>query len=348
MLPWINFTSDLLKANQGVLDLPFRYFLVVTKSCQSKCQNCKIWKESPENELSLFEISKIAQNSPWVKWLNLTGGEPTDRDDLDLIVKAFHHYCPDLVMVNFTTNGLLPEKIEAITKAIAALKIPKFHVNVSIDGPSEIHDKLRGVPDNYLKAIDTYKRLAKIPGIEISAAMTLFPQNFKLIEETYLGIKKEIPNFLPHQMHLNLPHTSSHYYQNDKRNIDNSLEYIDQIKNFQAKYTSKINALSIIEKKYLKLAKKFIQTKKTPISCSALMSSVYISEKGEIYPCTIWDNPLGNLRDYDYDLLKLKKIKKYTQTMKMANELNCPQCWTPCEAYPSIMTKIVDVISYEN
>ena len=49
-----------------------------------------------------------------------------------------------------------------------------------------------------------------------------------------------------------------------------------------------------IERIYRAEAMRYLAKGRTSITCSALLSTSYLSEKGEVYPCTIWDKPLGN------------------------------------------------------
>ncbi|MBY0516422.1 MAG: radical SAM protein [Bacteriovoracaceae bacterium] len=340
LISWYRFGQDILASNNLALKAPYRYFLVVTKSCQSRCQHCKIWQEKIENELSLEEISKLAKNSPWLKWLNVTGGEPTDRDDLPSIFGAFKKYCPDLVMANFTTNGLEPEKIEDHAQKIASLKIPRLHINVSIDGPPEINDHLRGINGDYDLALETFKRLRRITGLKSSVAMTLFKKNHQLINQTFELIKNQIPDFDVKEMHLNVPHQSAHYYQNEEMKIDAPDEILSSVEKFYSDHKRETSLLSFVEKNYQNHAKEYLLNKKSPLPCSAVMSSVYISEKGEIYPCTIWDKPLGNIRDHEYDVRAILFNDRAKKARSDAQNLKCPQCWTPCEAFPSILANI--------
>jgi MoaA/NifB/PqqE/SkfB family radical SAM enzyme len=91
-----------------------------------------------------------------------------------------------------------------------------------------------------------------------------------------------------------------------------------------------------IERIYRSEADRYLATGATSIPCSALLSTAYLSEKGQIYPCTIWDKPLGNVRDHGYDLMPILRAARSDGVRKAVREGACPRCWTPCEAYPAI------------
>ena len=59
--------------------------VILTYRCNSKCSMCNIWKypTHPQDEISLETLDKIPYG---VDYLNLTGGEPTLRNDLPELI----------------------------------------------------------------------------------------------------------------------------------------------------------------------------------------------------------------------------------------------------------------------
>lgn len=343
LLEWTKFTFKVLKANFSYPRLPFKYFLVVTKSCGSRCTNCLIWKETPNNELTLEEFKKIAMNAgPNLYWLNISGGEPTDRADLAEIIRIFIDHCPNLTIVNFTTNGLNLETLSRVATFLDSSRIPIIGINVSIDGPPDVHNKLRGMPDGFNQAIEAYKMIRNFKRIKSAPAMTLFPLNHNKIEETVLSIKKHIPLFDGSELHLNYPHSSGHYYGNGEINYSTRVN-IDAITPYLKTHRRNISPMNIVERIYQKKLLRFLKTNRTPMNCAALISNIYISEKGDIYPCTIWDKKIGSLRDEQYDLKRIINSEIAKKTKDEIKQKKCPNCWTPCEAFPSIITDIKSI-----
>ena len=91
-----------------------------------------------------------------------------------------------------------------------------------------------------------------------------------------------------------------------------------------------------VERIYRAEAMKYLDTGKTSITCSALLLTSYLSEKGDVYPCTIWDRPLGNVRQSNYALLPIIETARRNGVRQEVVDQKCPNCWTPCEAYPAI------------
>jgi sulfatase maturation enzyme AslB (radical SAM superfamily) len=342
-LKYINFAWKIWQSNFRTLKNPYKLFIVVTKSCDSVCQNCSIWNEKPQNELTLEEYEKIAKNiGKNLSWLNISGGEPTNREDLIEIIKIFQKHCPYLLIVNFTTNGLRIDRVVKAAQYLNQSNIPIVGINVSIDGPEEIHIKLRGGNNSYQLAIKSLDALRKFKNIKVHASMTLFDQNAHLVEETFQNIKKNIKDFSRDEMNLNYSFHSKHFYQNAESNYEN-LKVNIFFKSINISVWN-FSLFSMMKNIYLKKLQDYIVNRKNPIQCSALSSNVYISEHGEIYTCTIWNQLAGKLRESDYDLsLVLNQSKALELREKIKND-QCPNCWSPCEAFPTILDNALEAI----
>jgi hypothetical protein len=146
-------------------------------------------------------------------------------------------------------------------------------------------------------------------------------------------------------LHLNIPHFSTHYYGNlaskakDGFGGEAHRGEIAVALRQAADHASRGGPATMrtIERIYRAEAMRYLARGRTSITCSALLSTVYLSEKGEVYPCTIWDQPLGNVRQTGYALMPLVEAARRRGLRQTIVDSRCPICWTPCEAYPSIL-----------
>ncbi|MCM2322637.1 MAG: radical SAM protein, partial [Oligoflexia bacterium] len=205
-------------SNLGRLRSPYKLTYVVTKRCGSRCVNCAVWREGEKRELSLQEVRSLARRSPFLSWIDFTGGEPTDRPDFSALVGAFLEECPDLLLIHFPTNGLDPSRIERSLREIAshprAFGRTWIVVSVSIDGPPSVNDRLRGVKGGFERAVETYGRISRLKGVRAYVGMTLYPENVGLIDQTVEEIRRRVPGFAHRDLHLNIPNISPHFYGN--------------------------------------------------------------------------------------------------------------------------------------
>ncbi|HEY8365156.1 MAG TPA: radical SAM protein [Haloplasmataceae bacterium] len=111
----------------------------VTMACNMRCLHCgSSCKDKLPDELTTEEALKICDElgELGVKYITLSGGEPTTRKDLPLLVKRLRE---NNVIPNMITNGwILTEDLiqELVNSGIGTIAI-------SIDGLSETHDFIR-------------------------------------------------------------------------------------------------------------------------------------------------------------------------------------------------------------
>jgi len=342
MYEFVRLGSKILLSNFKTLKEPYKLTFSVTNKCNSRCKTCKIWKKKATNELNLNEIKKIFDKiNP--HWVNITGGEPFLRDDIYDIAKIIEK--KNIYIFNLTTNGILKEKIINDIKKILKLSFTNVILVVSLDGPKEIHDKIRGVKGNWDKAVDLFKLLKKIENntrnFKTYFGYTISSYNVNLINETINELSKEI-NITMNDFHFNIFHSSNMYYgQFNCGNIEGlEDEIIDNISNI-LKEKNGYDFITILERKYLKLIKKYFKTGRSPKDCKALTSSCFISPDGYVYPCIGFDQELGNLRNSGYDLKNIWNSEKSYKIRKIIKQNKCKGCWTPCEAYQSILGNLV-------
>lgn len=77
------------------------------------------------------------------------------------------------------------------------------------------------------------------------------------------------------------------------------------------------------------------------MTCQAAAVSCFIDPCGTVYPCSTFAAPIGSLRDHDYDLGVIWRSVNKSLIRKLIREGSCPGCWTPCEAYQTILANLI-------
>lgn len=338
--------KKILRSNFNLLSHPYKLTFAVTYRCNARCATCNIWQRKSEQELSLSEMERFFQENHF-SWINLTGGEPTLRDDLADIIKVIQQNNPVLYFLNFTSNGLLPDRLLATAKTIRTfIKIPKYAVGVSVEGPPEVDLKIRRIAESFKLSLQSFKGLREIykgTAYQPFISYTISPHNLGKLKETLAAIRAEVADFRLSDFHINLFHFSSHYYGNQEYQLSEDFEVgsIKEIKDYLENYRVPLNPDTWIERKYLQLLIKFLMQQKTPLPCQALRASCYIDPQGNIYPCAMFDKKLGSLKGNDFELSQLWSSDNFKETRKSIAEYKCPNCWTPCEAYQTILGNMI-------
>ncbi len=327
-------------ANLGRPSFPFKLTFCITYWCNYKCKTCNIWKMTPRDELSLDEIREFFRKSNRFSWIDLTGGEVSLRKDFPSICEAAISSCPDLLLLHFPSNGYLTDQVVAYTKDIAAMAPEKLMVTISCDGDEATNDAIRGIEGGYRRQIETFRRLREMPGVEVVLGMTLSADNVNHFPAAFAAAKQEIPGLEYTEFHVNIVTEGEHYLGNQELGLRKEVspaalaEATESYARLRGFGWSPVNYL---ERAYLTRVRSYLESGRTPMRCHALRSSCFIDSWGHVFPCTVYDRKIGSLRESDYDLARIWASDEARDVQAEIWDYKCPQCWTPCEAYPSIM-----------
>lgn len=352
---YLHLAGNIILSNFKRLSFPYKLTFAVTYRCNSRCKTCNIWKKTGDDELSREEIERFFKNSNGFSWIDLTGGEPSLRKDFTDICETIYHYCNNLLLLHFPTNGYLTDKIvndcEKIRKMGSSYKVI---ITVSTDGDERLNDEIRGIKGAWGRQIETFKRLHEICNVEAVIGMTLSQFNFDKFEPTFNSIKEVLPWLTPKDFHISLMNYSENFYNNweQKDHVLNPLKQkkvrdgmIHSARQYKRMIGIPKNPRSYLEYAFLKRAESYLRTGNTPLPCHALKSSCFIDPTGEVYPCITFNHSIGNLRDYNYDLGKIWNLETTRLLQKKIWNFECPQCWTGCDGYQTIMGNLIHFVS---
>jgi MoaA/NifB/PqqE/SkfB family radical SAM enzyme len=159
----------------------------VTSRCNAKCRTCFYWQElNQHSDLSFEEIDTLTRTMPRFRELWLSGGEPMMRPALDEIVRMFYQR-NGVRSMNLPTNGLFRERLvgllDFVSRELPSLKV---NVNIALDGFADTHDRIRGVPGNFDKAIQSIEALYPLrernPNIRIHVNSVITAENIDQME----------------------------------------------------------------------------------------------------------------------------------------------------------------------
>lgn len=288
--------------------LPLNLTVSLTYHCNSRCKTCNVWKKKVD-ELNLEEFDAIFKNigkEPYI--FTLSGGEPFLRKDIDEICLSIHNNCmPGIITI--PTNGLLhniiPGKVQKILENCPDTRII---INISLDGIGHKHDDIRCIVGNYEKTINTYKALKdlKHPNLEIGIHTVISRFNVTEIQEIYKHFQTLCPDsyiteIAEERVELDTIGTGI------TPDIEDYHTIIDFVSGEMRKQN--VSGISKLTKcfrlQYYDIVKKTLREKKQIIPCYAGYTSGHIAPNGDVWMCCIKADPIGNLRDSNYDLKKL-------------------------------------------
>ena len=219
----------------------------------------------------------------------------------------------------------------------------KVIVTVSVDGDEQANDEIRGIKGGFRQQIETFKALRRIPGIETVFGMTLSSYNLGRFAETFAACAHECPGLTIDDMHLNVAQVSGHYYDNEGTPgvTPDPAKVRLELKQYRELKGRPRSSAQVLEAAYLRYMDSYLTTGRTPMPCHALRASCFIDPWGVVYPCISYSRPIGRLRETG---MRLEPIWNALETKQLQHEIwegDCPQCWTACEAYQTILGNVL-------
>jgi MoaA/NifB/PqqE/SkfB family radical SAM enzyme len=156
--------------------IPFLVMLRINQKCNLTCSFCRLWRLKEAKEMNTKILLELIDDLAriGVPYLNITGGEPLMRDDLEIIGK---HAAKQGLFTTINTNGTF------LTKTKAALIANCFDIiKVSLDGFEMTHDRIRGIDGTYRKVHKGLKNLLAVPNRK-AKVMIHFVANSDNIQE---------------------------------------------------------------------------------------------------------------------------------------------------------------------
>ncbi len=157
--------------------------------CDARCQMCNNWKRGNRKEdMTLAQVDGVMDHEFWgaVENLNISGGEPTTRNDLPDLVEMSQRRLPRLRKIGINTTGLTPHRaIPMLTRIVefCASKGLLISIRVSLDGIGDVHNQVRDVKRGFEKACQTIEAMQALaathPNFSFGIASTIFATNLE-------------------------------------------------------------------------------------------------------------------------------------------------------------------------
>lgn len=330
-------------ANRGWVKTPRPYQITfsVTTACQSLCKSCNIglvYQKNPsvaKNDLTLEEIEKMFKSIGPVYFFNVSGGEPYLRQDLPKIVELACKYLKPRV-IHTPTNALMPQLIERKTREIMEIinrydsSVP-YTIKPSFDGVGEKHDELRGVPGNFDKLVETYKRLKvlqkEFPNLHVGLGTVISKNNLDTIKETVdYALSLEPDTYINEVAEERSEMFNTSAITPTAEEYRKATDYFSEQVSKRLKNKSGLSRITqAFRLVYYDLTVDILKTKSQVIPCYASTISAHINAQGQVWACSIlaYDKPMGNIREAGYDFYKVWYSEQAERVRKSIRNKEC-------------------------
>ena len=317
--------------------------ILVTSVCDMRCTHCFFTEQlddAPRKKLQMTtrEIETISETLGGnLGVLILAGGEPFTRKDLPEIIRAFYTN-NKLESVYITSNGQIQKRIlPDVTRMMQ--ECPRLNVTVAlgIDGLKEQHDKIRQKPGSWDIVIDTARQLQAMKReyrrLDVQTCTCFMNSNQDTVFEWYDFVKYELKPDKVNFNYIRPPAADSKELEIDVARYARLAAMIAEdsrrgtIKNHYAGNTGFFKAALDV---YMHgLIAKTQETHQAQLKCYAGTAGGVIYDEGTVSSCENLE-PVGNLRDYDWNFQKLwfspamqERRKKAADGCFCTHESNC-------------------------
>ena len=309
-------------------NFPTDVSIILTYRCQMRCKMCNIWQNPTDKkkEITPQDLSMLPNG---FKFINLTGGEPFLRDDLEDIIRVLS---PKAKRIVISTSGWHYKKILSV--------VPQFKnlgVRVSIEGLSRKNDELRGREGGFDRGLKTLLGLKRLGVKDIGFGITVSDHNSDDMLWLYELGKSMKMEFATAAFH------NSYYFHKDDNLITNTQEVCNNFQELAERQMREGNPKSWFRALFNLGLVRYINQERRMLPCEAGTINFFIDPYGEVYPCNgmeekYWKEGMGNIRETD----SFENIWFSSQAEKVRQKVAaCPKnCWMVGTASP-VMHKYV-------
>jgi MoaA/NifB/PqqE/SkfB family radical SAM enzyme len=311
----------------------------VTSRCNARCPFCFYWQErhSKREELTMEEIEKITQSMDSLLWLLFSGGEIYIRKDLPDIVESFYRNT-EPVIITLPTNGVAPDLIVPMTEEILE-RCPDSAVvsKVSLDGLNEEHDRIRETPGNFAKAMETYEGLRRLgeryDNLQLGINTVICRENQDAMDDI-IDFVNTLPGCETHTISLVRGSPSDDGYKRiDLEKYRRAIERLEQDlkgnnnKMYHFMLARLKSAQDLVQRQ---LIYETVRQGRRQLPCYAGRIGAVMNEVGEIFPCEILSDKMGDVRAAGYDF---KKVFNSEEADRVRAKINRTKCYCSHECY---------------
>jgi MoaA/NifB/PqqE/SkfB family radical SAM enzyme len=317
--------------------------------CDARCEMCHNWKRGDrKSEMSLAEIERVFDSKLWknIEIANVSGGEPTTRNDLVDICRIILDRMPRLRKFGINTTGLTPHRaIPMLTKIVELCDSRGiiFSTRVSIDGVGEMHNDVRQVKRGFEKANQTIRaaqELQKKYNFNFGISTTIFQKNLDDAENILAWAKSEgldiVFNMVrftePMLGNADLAETCKPVGLDEERMRQFFLDRVRKDSLFDGQNYVYMHYADMIHNGYHRMA-----------PCPFQTQGIMLNPNGDLFFCEN-SEVVGNVRDEDPEAIYFKATSQ--EHRNAIRDEQCPTCLSPCQMNVSAVKQIVPYVQF--
>ena len=313
--------------------------------CDARCTMCNNWKWGDrKSDMTLAQVEPVMNHEFWgaVENLNISGGEPTTRNDLPELVEMFQRHLPRLRKIGINTTGLTPHRaIPMLTRIVefcAKIGI-LISIRVSLDGIGDVHNQVRDVKRGFEKASQTIEAMQGLSkqhdNFQFGIASTIFATNMEDAENILAWARTKGLDVV-----FNMLRFTDAMLHN--KQLEEKIGFGEREEQFMRKFfLDRVAEESVLSGQaflYLHYADMIANGYHRTMPCPFQRQGLLLNPNGDLLYCenskkigNVLDTPAGELYFAAANLAHREAIKRDT----------CPTCLSPCQVNVGAMKQVV-------
>lgn len=313
--------------------------------CDARCTMCNNWKWGDrKSDMTLAQLEPALHSPFWgaVENLNISGGEPTTRNDLPEMVEMFHRHLPRLRKIGINTTGLTPHRaIPMLTRIVefCAAQGVLVSIRVSLDGIGDVHNQVRDVKRGFDKASQTIEAMQALSrqhdNFQFGIASTIFATNMEDAENILAWARSKGLDVV-----FNMLRFTDAMLHN--KELEQKIGFHEREEAFMRKFfLDRVQEESVLSGQafmYLHYADMIANGYQRTMPCPFQSQGLLLNPNGDLHYCENSEK-LGNVLDEGAEALYFK-AENLLHREHLKTQV-CPTCLSPCQVNVGAMKQFV-------
>jgi len=304
--------------------------IIVTYRCNAKCHMCNTWRypTKPIEEITPATVDKLPTG---LDFINITGGEPFLRQDLEQIIEVALKKTKRLVI---SSNGYFTERMVALAR-----RFPQIGVRISIEGLPAANDKLRGINDGFDRGLRSLIELKSLGIKDLGFGMTVSDANAKDMIELY-----RLADSMGLEFATASTHNSYYFHKNDNTFIDPEM-IAGEFEKISCELLKTNRPKNWFRAYFNHGMANYVRGGRRLLPCEVGTDMFFVDPWGRVLPCNGMDSemPMGDLTKQTFD-----EIWHSEQAIKVRDTVQCcdKSCWMIGSVAPAMKKDIMTPLKW--
>ncbi len=317
--------------------------------CDARCEMCSNWKRGNRKEdMTLDQIERAFDSPFWrkIEIANVSGGEPTTRNDLVDVCRVLLDKLPRLRKFGINTTGLTPHRGIPMLTRVAEMCQERgviFSTRVSIDGVGDMHNQVRQVKRGFDKAGETIaamRELQKRVPFNFGISTTIFSMNLDDAENILAWARKEDLDIVFNMVRFTEPMLGNADLAETCKPVGAEEERMRQFFMDRVRMDPLLDGQNYI---YMHYADMIANGYHRLAPCPFQSQGIMLNPNGDLFFCEN-SEVVGNVLEEDAGAIYFRESSQAHR--RSIRDDKCPTCLSPCQMNVSAVKQVAPYVKF--